>query len=73
MIDAAYHMDLVDDRGDIFADYFRLHILQRIVDWEITIEQWDLVCYSVQRSIISGQALDSIPMVGFIRNKNHPM
>ncbi len=60
MIDAAYHMDLVDYHSEIFADCFHLHILQSIVDWEITIKQWDLVCYSVQRTITRVQALDAI-------------
>jgi hypothetical protein len=46
MIDAAHHAELIDERGDIFPDYFRLRILQCILNWENFIEQYDLVCYS---------------------------
>jgi hypothetical protein len=38
MIDVAHHKGLIDASGDIFPDYFRLHILQGIADWETTIE-----------------------------------
>jgi hypothetical protein len=51
MIDVAHHKGLIDAQGDISSEYFRLHILQGIADWETTIEQWDLFFYSVHRNI----------------------
>jgi hypothetical protein len=32
VIDAALHTDLLGARGEIHADYFHLHLLQRITD-----------------------------------------
>ena len=69
MIDVAHHKGLIDAQGDISSEYFRLHILQGIADWETTIEQWDLVCYSVHRNIRCLQNSDSVPVVGFFRHK----
>ncbi len=70
MIDVAHHQGLIDAQGDIFSDYFCLHILQGITKWETTIEPWDLVCYSVPRNIGCLQTRDSVPVVGFFRHKN---
>jgi hypothetical protein len=70
MIDVAHHKGLIDAHGDIFSDYFRLHILQGIANWETIIQPWDLVCYSVPRNIGCLQTRDSVPMVGFFRHKN---
>jgi hypothetical protein len=63
MIDVAHHKGLIDAHGDIFSDYFRLHILQGIANWETIIKQWDLVCYSVPRNIGCLQTRDSVPVV----------
>ncbi len=38
MINVAHHEGLIDASGDIFPDYFRLHILQGIADWETDIK-----------------------------------
>jgi hypothetical protein len=75
MIDVAHHKGLIDAQGDIFSDYFRLHILQGIMNWEtITMIErfapWDLVCYSVPLNIGCLQTRDSVPVVGFFRHKN---
>jgi hypothetical protein len=48
-LNAVHYANL--DCCDIFSDYLCLHIFQRIVDEEKTIEQWDLACYSVQHKI----------------------
>ena len=34
VIDAAHHQDLINARGEIFSDYFRLHILHRLENCE---------------------------------------
>ncbi len=70
MIDVAHHKGLIDAQGDIFSDYFRLHILQGIANWETIIQPWDLVCYSVPLNIGCLQTRDSVPVVGFFRHKN---
>ena len=66
MIDVAHHKYLIDAQGDIFSDYFRLHILQDVA----IIEQWEVVCYSVPRNIGCLQTRDSVPVVGFFRHKS---
>ncbi len=39
MIDVVLHKDLTVVQDDIFLEYFRLHILQGIADWETILEQ----------------------------------
>jgi hypothetical protein len=65
MIDVAHHKGPIDAQGDIFSDYFCLHILQGITNWETIFERfepWDLVCYSVPRNIGCLQTRDSVPV-----------
>ena len=67
VIDPAHHPDLIQVRsGEILSDYFHLHILQRISNWEEMKEAWGLVSYSVQRNhdIFS----EHVPVVGYFRH-----
>jgi len=34
LIDAAHHPDIIADHGEIFSEYFRLLLIQRIENWE---------------------------------------
>ena len=67
-IDAVHHADLVHFRGEIRSDYFHLNILHRITNWETIKEAWDLISYSVQRSVVSEHARDPVPVVGYFRH-----
>ena len=67
-LDAEHHADLIHVRGEINSDYFHLHILQRITNWENIKESYDLVSYSVQRNILSEHASVAVPVVGYFRH-----
>jgi hypothetical protein len=69
-LDAEHHADLIHVRGEINSDYFHLHILQRITNWENIKESYDLVSYSVQRNILSEHARDPVPVVGYFRHRS---
>jgi hypothetical protein len=60
VIDAVHHTDLIDARGEILSDYFYLHILQHIKNWELRQAAWDLISYSIQRNIFGEHARDSV-------------
>jgi hypothetical protein len=64
VIDAALHTDLLGACGEIHADYFHQHLLQRITDWEQRKKAWDLISYSVQRNIFFEHARDSVVGMG---------
>ena len=73
VIDATHHVDLVKAHGEILSDYFHLHILQRITNWEKIKDAYDLVSYSVQRKIFSQHARDPVPVVGYFRHGSDNM
>jgi hypothetical protein len=64
LIDALHHTNLIDSRGEICSEYFHLHILQSITNWEKIKEAYDLISYSVQREMFSEHARGPVPMVG---------
>ncbi len=71
VIDAAHHPDLIDARGEIFSDYFRLRILHCLENWESIKAAWDLVSYSVQRNILSSQNIQPVSVLGIFRHGSH--
>ena len=80
-IDAAHHAELIHAHSEFTEvrwDYFHLHILQRLENWEETKEAWDLVSYSVQprlEQIFFPELAVSyhIPVVGYFRHGSDNM
>jgi hypothetical protein len=73
VLDAVHHTDLVHARGKILWEYFHLHIIQRITNWEQIKDSYDLVSYSVQRNVSSEHEQDHIPVVGYLRHGSDNM
>ncbi len=73
MIDAAQHADLINHRGDISSDYFKMQIKSRKENWVEGIEKWDLISYSVPQNIASLIAKDSITVGGFFQHVSQPV
>jgi hypothetical protein len=72
-IDLAHHAELIHAPCQVRWDYFHLHILQRIDNWEEIKLAWDLVSYSVERNIFSEQARASVPVIGYFRHGSDNM
>ena len=73
VLNPAHHTDLVHARGEFLWEYFHLHILQRITNWEKIKEAYDLISYSVQREIFSEHARGPLPVVGYFRHRSDNM
>jgi hypothetical protein len=65
VIDAALHTELLGACGEIHADYFHLHLLQQITDWEKRKKAWDLISSSVQRNIFCEHTRDFVVVTGY--------
>ncbi len=62
VIDVVHHPDLITC-GEIPSDYFQLRILPQTEHWVEIIKTWDLISYSVQQTMCSLNARDSILVV----------